>query len=189
MSQKKIDIKNKLAQSFKEQMLKHPFEKITIKMITDDAGVIRPTFYNYYQDKNAVFENILKEELFDPLYALVDIGMEREAIRMIFTYFGKNQEFYNRAFKTTGQNSFEEILVNMLTEFLFHIFDKRSKKINNSVKSLSNKDIAVYYTVGLVYVLKIWMLQNSNNDNSIDKIIDAYHFLVSHSLTDIFEID
>ena len=56
------DTKKILAESFKKHLLKR-FEKITIKMITDDAGVIRPTFYNYYRDKYEVFEYILDEEL------------------------------------------------------------------------------------------------------------------------------
>ena len=40
-----------LAESFKELASRHPIEKITIKDITDKAGVIRPTFYNHFQDK------------------------------------------------------------------------------------------------------------------------------------------
>ena len=44
------------------------------------------------------------------IHALIDNGMEREAIKMIFTYFDKNRDFYNEAFKVEGQNSFEEIL-------------------------------------------------------------------------------
>lgn len=40
-----------LAESLKELTIKQPIEKITIKEITDKAGVIRPTFYNHFQDK------------------------------------------------------------------------------------------------------------------------------------------
>ena len=43
--QGKSAIDTLLAESFKELALKHPIEKITIKEITDKAGVIRPTFY------------------------------------------------------------------------------------------------------------------------------------------------
>ena len=45
-----------LAESFKELTLKQPIEKITIKEITDKAGVIRPTFYNHFQDKYELLE-------------------------------------------------------------------------------------------------------------------------------------
>lgn len=51
MERKRELTKNLLAESFKELLIKGSFDKITIKMITDQAGVIRPTFYNYFQDK------------------------------------------------------------------------------------------------------------------------------------------
>ena len=40
-----------LAESLIELSAKKPIDKITIKEITDKAGVIRPTFYNHFQDK------------------------------------------------------------------------------------------------------------------------------------------
>ena len=40
-----------LAESLKELSENRPIDKITIKEITDKAGVIRPTFYNHFQDK------------------------------------------------------------------------------------------------------------------------------------------
>ena len=40
-----------LGEKFKELVAKKGFEKLTIKIITDAAGVIRPTFYNYFQVK------------------------------------------------------------------------------------------------------------------------------------------
>ena len=54
--QAKNDIDVLLAKSFKELVAKTPIEKITIKQITDKAGVIRPTFYNHFQDKYELLE-------------------------------------------------------------------------------------------------------------------------------------
>ena len=42
--QGKQDVDRLLIKSFKELALHDPIEKITIKEITDGAGVIRPTF-------------------------------------------------------------------------------------------------------------------------------------------------
>ena len=47
MERKKMT-KALIGESLKVLMRNHPFEKITIKMITDEASVIRPTFYNYF---------------------------------------------------------------------------------------------------------------------------------------------
>ena len=56
MEQIKELTKRLIANSFKELMLQIPFEKITIKMITDHASVIRPTFYNHFHDKYELVE-------------------------------------------------------------------------------------------------------------------------------------
>ena len=67
-----------LAESFKELAVKQPIEKITIKEITDKAGVIRPTFYNHFQDKYELLEWIIKAQLLDPIEPLVQNGMVNE---------------------------------------------------------------------------------------------------------------
>ena len=52
----KATVDKLLAESFKELVAVTPVEKITIKEITDKAGVIRPTFYNHFQDKYELLE-------------------------------------------------------------------------------------------------------------------------------------
>jgi AcrR family transcriptional regulator len=60
-----------LAESFKEIAVTKPIEKITIKEITDRAGVIRPTFYNHFQDKYELMEWIIQTELISPMKPLL----------------------------------------------------------------------------------------------------------------------
>ena len=45
MERKREATKILLEEGLKELMKSHSFDKITVKMITDEAGVIRPTFY------------------------------------------------------------------------------------------------------------------------------------------------
>ena len=77
MERKGEATKHQLAESFKELMLKGSFDKITIRMITEQAGVIRPTFYNYFQDKYEVMEWLL--EGFEEILA----GKLRKLIRQM----------------------------------------------------------------------------------------------------------
>ena len=63
MEDKKELTKDLLTSSFKELIMQVPFEKLTIKMITNGAGVIRPTFYKHFQDKYEVLEWILKKNI------------------------------------------------------------------------------------------------------------------------------
>ena len=45
------EIRQALAQCFKELMQEKSFQKIIVKDITDRANVKRPTFYTYFRDK------------------------------------------------------------------------------------------------------------------------------------------
>ena len=65
MEQIKELTKRLIANSFKELLLQNSFEKITIKMITDHANVIRPTFYNHFHDKYELLEWIFRDEVLD----------------------------------------------------------------------------------------------------------------------------
>ena len=82
------------------------------------AGVIRPTFYNYFQDKYEVMEWLLEEEVFRSVFEMVEDGMEREAIYLLFRKMEKDQQYYQKAFEVTGQNGFEEILAGKLRKLI-----------------------------------------------------------------------
>ena len=110
----KKDVHVALQESFKKLILKHNFDKITIKMITDDAGLIRPTFYNHYADKYEVLEEIFYNDIFKGSKMLIENKMPYEAIYYMFSRIESNKKFYLQAIKITGQNSFEEIINNNL---------------------------------------------------------------------------
>ncbi len=82
-----------LALSFKELIMKMPFEKITVKMITDGADVIRPTFYKHFQDKYEIIEYILKKEIKDKIQVLIENDMEDDLLRLLSPVFLKTKNF------------------------------------------------------------------------------------------------
>lgn len=121
-----------LAESFKELACRQPIEKITIKAITDRAGVIRPTFYNHFQDKYELLEWIIHTQILEPTKPLIHAGMVDEALMLIFTSVKADGEFYQKAVRLEGQNSFEQItkkcIENMLLQLIHgkeHVGRKR----------------------------------------------------------------
>ena len=82
-TQNKTDIDQLLADSLKQLASKKLLEKITIKEITDLAGVIRPTFYNHFQDKFELLEWIIKKELLEPVQPLIRNDMFTEAMLLL----------------------------------------------------------------------------------------------------------
>ena len=119
--QGKSAIDTLLAESFKELALKQPIEKITIKEITDKAGVIRPTFYNHFQDKYDLLEWIIDMELLEPVEPLIQNGMINEALVLLFSGIEREKEFYTKASRLEGQNSFGSIAQSCVERVLLQV--------------------------------------------------------------------
>ena len=80
--------KELLADSFRSLVLTMPFQKISIKMITDGAHVIRPTFYNYFQDKYEVIEFLFDQDIGSKVEVMIENDMEQEAIKLVDVVHG-----------------------------------------------------------------------------------------------------
>ena len=186
----KKDVHVALQESFKKLILKHNFDKITIKMITDDAGLIRPTFYNHYADKYEVLEEIFYNDIFKGSKMLIENKMPYEAIYYMFSRIESNKKFYLQAIKITGQNSFEEIINNNLIKIFKNLFNKFHNNkilivydINNSKEKFSVNYIAEYYSRGLTFIIKRWIEQGVKISSR--ELADKYKILVTNSLDDI----
>lgn len=123
-----------LAESLKELSKTRPIEKITIKEITDKAGVIRPTFYNHFQDKYELLEWIVREDLMESAMPLFDNGLLREGITYLFTAMEKERDFYEKAVRLEGQNSFVGMMEDAVQELILQRMnkDKLREKITYS---------------------------------------------------------
>ena len=102
--QGKRDTARLLADSFKELACRTPIEKITVKEITDRAGVIRPTFYNHFQDKYELLEWIISQDLIEPIRPFVRSGLTTQAMTFLFLNVEKEKEFYLKVSRLEGQN-------------------------------------------------------------------------------------
>ena len=129
--QGKSAIDTLLAESFKELALKQPIEKITIKEITDKAGVIRPTFYNHFQDKYDLLEWIIDKELLEPVEPLIQNGMINEALVLLFGGIERDKEFYTRASRLEGQNSFGSIAQSCVERVLLQVIKGQAEGRKN----------------------------------------------------------
>ena len=176
--------KHQLAENFKELMLKGSFDKITIRMITEQAGVIRPTFYNYFQDKYEVMEWLLEEEVFRPVFEMVEDGMKREAIYLLFRKMEKDQQYYQKAFEVTGQNGFEEILAGKLRKLIRQMM-KNHKITLQKLEGLRDINIFLeFHTLTVVNGLKYWLTSREVH-MSADEALEFYRFLMSHPILDV----
>lgn len=181
MEQIKELTKRLIANSFKELMLQMPFEKITIKTITDHANVIRPTFYNHFHDKYELVEWIVKTEIIDKTQEAINNGSARGVIRVLFSGFLEDKEYYQKAFEISGQNGFIDTLEKFFTEMFASV-------INEDVYDkglLTKEQLAKYYASGVITLVRLEVYRAETVD--IEEIIDMYRFLMVHTIFDFID--
>ena len=180
------DINRALAYSLKELAQKSAFEKITIRQITDGAGVTRITFYHHFHDKYDLLGYILRKEILEPVGILLKNDMYKEALTLIFINLKKDSAFYQRVVKIEGQNSFEEISEECIYELLMELFTERSSNKPHSRHPLLTIDsLARYYARSMNYVVMYWI--RTGMTVSPEEVAQIYEFLVNRSLWDILK--
>ena len=175
-----------LGEKFKELVAKKGFEKLTIKIITDAAGVIRPTFYNYFQDKYEVMEWLLETEVFQHIREMTEDGMEREAIYLLFRKMEKDRIYYQKAFEATGQNGFEEILEKKIRQLIEEMVGRHKIKLEKLQGIKDKKIFLEFHTINVVTGLKYW-LTSRDIHLSADEAMEYYLFLMSHPILELLE--
>lgn len=176
--------KELLADSFRELVLTMPFQKISIKMITDRAGVIRPTFYNYFQDKYEVIEYLFEQDVRSHVQVMLDNGMEREAIKLMFICFEKHLKYYRILFDIEGQNSFEEYFGSFVQKTYLHIIEKHPMKHFSS--TLITPEITAHFNaLILTELLKVWMRHTPSV--SAEEMFETYCISLRTSILDMID--
>ena len=173
-----------LAESFKELAVQKPIEKITIKEITDKAGVIRPTFYNHFQDKYELLEWIVQDELIRPLHELIREGMFKEGIIRSLNNMQREKGFYSSAAKLEGQNSFPEILKTAISKMLMEYVSEETLKHKVTYSWITPKRIADSYAEFIDFIIVDWVKEGMIIP--ADELVETVFFLLSHSTIELF---
>lgn len=183
--EKKVELtRDLLCESFIELMKKHPFEKITIKMITDGAGVIRPTFYNYYQDKIELLHYILEERLFFQLREMIDTNMGNEAFKLLFYKLDAESEYYSNAFSIAEPHYFLDVFTEKVRELMLLFF--KSMHTKKMIDNISIETVSKYYALSLTSVLHYWLTEKDESLTGED-LYKSYEFFLTNSIIDIID--
>ena len=188
MDRKKKMTRLMICDSLKTLMQGHPFEKITIRMITDNAGVIRPTFYNYFYDKYEVLEMILKEEVIDKVQLMIDQRMYKEGIKLLFVSMKNDEAFYRKAFAVSGQNSFRTILEKHLFQLTMSVLEYSYIPPVTSNQMISKSLLARHYSISLASLLEAWICGEFRRFPT-DDMVEAFMFVLTHKITDFISLE
>jgi len=185
MATAKMEIDALLADSFKELAAGKAVEKITIKEITDKAGVIRPTFYNHFQDKYELVEWIIRHELMDPIRPLLDNHMINAAVLLLLMNVEKDKKYYKSISRMEGQDSFESIATKCVKDELLRIMPDGNMKAVTGHPWLNKNMVAAYFARNMSTVVSDWI--QSDFAVSAQEMAQVYELLMSTALEDFLE--
>ena len=117
------DTKMIIADGFRIQMQKKPFEKITVQDITDQCGLNRQTFYYHFQDKYELLNWVFYNEIIDPFTMDITIDNWSDKLLALLEKMKEDPKFYTNAFKTPHGEEFRKFLLNAVKGILCDVID------------------------------------------------------------------
>ena len=147
--------KQLISMAIYQLMYTTPYDKITVKMICEKAGVSRMSFYRYYSTKEDVFINYADErfEDFYDTYMTTDITMD-SFIRNVVNYFKR----YTRQVKVLEKAGLMSILITQFERYAAYIM--RNAKSLSIFQYDNNPLVIPYYAGGFYNVLVYWSKNN-----------------------------
>jgi AcrR family transcriptional regulator len=150
-------MKTYLFENLRFLMQHHLFEKITIKQICDQTGVIRATFYNYFDDKYDCLNAIVYHDFVENSHAYLEADQFPEIIGQILQVVEDNRDFYRVAYSVSGQNSFED-MVRANLAILFKEYFVRYRR-PGYLEQYSNDLLSRYYAECVAFDLRTFVFR------------------------------
>ena len=175
-------MKSFLYENLRDLMQKQMFEKITIKQICDATGVIRATFYNYFEDKYDCLNCIVYHDIAEGMIACIGSGTVEEALEGMLKNVEDNRAFYKLAYNVTGQNSFEDMIRDNLA-LVFREYLARNRR-PGSLEKYSNDLLARYYAECVAFDIREFVFRKDSS-LGIREMRQMIIDLMSVSLSDL----
>ncbi|MGI6205780.1 MAG: TetR family transcriptional regulator [Anaerovoracaceae bacterium] len=168
-----------LAESLRTLMMHMPFEKITIKDITDEANVIRTTFYNHFQDKYDLLDWIYYEYYIKPSNQLIENNMLLEAFKLMTKNMEHDKEFLLKA--TRGnQDSMKDVMFRSYKDAVL----KSVKSIGVDLPSINplftDELVAEYYANNVTFIVLKWI--DMDMEIPSDKVVELFQMMFVTSI-------
>lgn len=184
MEQRRDNMKTVLAECLRELMLKNLFEKITIKKISDAAGVIRVTFYNYFDDKYDCLNYIAAQDLAEPFREYDASGDMDAAVEQVLRTVQENRSFYQAAYRVTGQNSFEEMVVHNLAGVFEEYLNRHRKR--GFMEQYSDTLLAWYYADSFDFHIRRFAFMK-DGEETVESMKQTVNDLTRTPMSDFIE--
>ncbi|MBN1468534.1 MAG: TetR/AcrR family transcriptional regulator [Fusobacteriaceae bacterium] len=178
MQYKKDNIKENILVISKNEFLEKDFSRTSIRNIALKSKVSSSNIYNYFKNKNEIFEEIISPTLvyFDNIFSSrnikeceniknpKDLEWHIEFISMIYTLSILHKENLILIFKKSKGSKFENFKEEIVNKYLD--FYSSSEKINKNISNFFMYNFTMFYVNYLEN-----LCTNSFNDNEVKKLL------------------
>lgn len=172
--------KKALTDAFWNLYEEKPIEKITVREITEKAGLYRSTFYEYFTDVYAVRESI-EQEIIDssPLIAsqVPQISSIADGMKLLMEFYSKNAKYLAVLLGPHGDSEFLNDVKKLIKPALHKFFNIDTDDLET--------DIFIEMAIsGVISILNYWY---SHRDKlSIEEVIATGSQFMQHGLIPFF---
>ena len=168
---------NAIKATFLELLEKKPLTDITVKMIVEECGINRNSFYYHYQDIPALIEEMIKDEADRLISENPTIASVEEAMRAATTFASNNKTAILHIYNSVNRDIFERYLWDVCA----YIVEAYGRSIENwdKVSEFDRNIISRFYKCECFGVVIEWLNDRMETDVNayIDRFCELYHGL------------
>lgn len=144
--------KKRIAKAFKKVFVSQSFDKISVSIIMEEAGIRRQTFYNHFLDKYELLEWIFQTELSEQITDNLEYISSFQLITELFHFFQVNAAFYGKLFQIADQNDFSSYFEGYCQQIICKIIDDYGHKPFATAEE--RKLFITYHSLALANLIK-----------------------------------
>lgn len=173
-----IITKRSIAESLKSLTKESPFNKISVRDISENAHINRQTFYYHFSDKFILLKWIYDEELFNPNMNGLTLENWMPKFQQLLTTIQNDRAFYSNTMMNT-----DHYVENLFIAKAIEVFRLTAEDLD--VKSQINRPqkdfFAKFFACGLYGILTDWARNDMPGEpavlvNAMQKLLDSWIF-------------
>ncbi|MBQ2101076.1 MAG: TetR/AcrR family transcriptional regulator C-terminal domain-containing protein [Lachnospiraceae bacterium] len=163
-------MKKAIKSTFLNLLEQKPLSQITVKMIVEECGIHRNSFYYHYPDLPALIEEIIKEEADALIERHPTIDSIEDALKAAVDFASKQRRAILHIYNSVNRDIFEK--------YLWHVCEYSVTKYGDTIfsgKKISPEDrelIGRFYACECFGLVTLWLSENMSKD--MEKDIDRF---------------
>lgn len=172
------ETKRLLAASLKELMKHKSLEKISIRELTENAGVNRQTFYYHFEDIYDLLKWTFQQETVQLLAVHESTHVWQEGLLQLFYYLDENREVCLCALRSLGRGHLKRFFYSDIHPIFGRVVKEFGEKLQAPEEFMLF--LTHFYTLSLAGLVESWLL--GEMDQTPEEIINMIDVFIQDQL-------